>query len=115
MSWNVGVPVFAVGIFVGILLCHISTTQPVRGRYLTREPILSTELQRFKFHPTEINYDPLGPEFTEQPWWEQFQSRRTLYVAPYTGLANTLQAMGSAMTIADREKMNVKVVQAFCE
>eukprot|EP00210_Caulerpa_lentillifera_P001695 g1630.t1 len=60
--------------------------------------------------PAARDYEPLGIEFTDDPWWEQRDSNRTVYVAPYTGLSNTLQALASAFTISYRENINFKFV-----
>ena len=113
MSWRVAIPVFTVGIFVGITFRYLSS-QPGTETYLRKEPlrlekpIRLEEIRNAEFHPSSIEYLELGPEFTEDSWWEQLDSERTLFVAPYTGLANTLQTIGSAFTIAYREKINIK-------
>eukprot|EP00210_Caulerpa_lentillifera_P006903 g6600.t1 len=56
------------------------------------------------------NYLRRRIEDTKEPWWENRNSSRTLYVEVYTGLANILQTMASAYTVAYRENINIKIV-----
>ena len=113
--WSVACPVFAIGFFTGVFLSHLTSsplaffeTKPVAVNII--EPSTAFEVPSYPYHPPEVRYTPLGPEFTEERWWEDVGGDRTLYVAPYTGLANTLQAMGSALTIAHRHKINIQVL-----
>lgn len=53
---------------------------------------------------------PLDKKLSSSDLLGPWDYNRTLYLSPYTGLANTLQAAASAFTIGRREGFNVKIV-----
>eukprot|EP00210_Caulerpa_lentillifera_P006891 g6588.t1 len=52
-------------------------------------------------------------EDTKEPWWDKRNAKKTLYVEMLTGMANILQSMASAFTVAYRENINIKVQTQF--
>lgn len=52
----------------------------------------------------------LGLPAGTKPWWQSFDTNRTLYIQPSCGLGNHLETIASALTISHREKVNIKVV-----
>lgn len=82
---------------------------PIGGFVNRMENTSFLQKPSWNFPPLRLDYEVLGPEFTDEPWWEQFESDRTLYVTIYTGLCNAIQSIGSALRIAHRDRFNVKV------
>eukprot|EP00210_Caulerpa_lentillifera_P001688 g1623.t1 len=70
----------------------------------------STTPAAWQAGPVIRDYEPLGVEFTDEPWWEQRDSNRTLYVATECGTGNVLEIMASALTVSYRENINIKFV-----
>lgn len=101
------VVVFVTSVAIGLVISRLLS--PIHWRRAVSQLCsLLEEAAEDAYYP-EFGYEVLGPEFTYDPWWERFDSKRTLYVAPYAQLGNTLQSIASAMTIAYRERINVKV------
>eukprot|EP00210_Caulerpa_lentillifera_P001687 g1622.t1 len=70
----------------------------------------SYEPAAWKAPPAVRDYEPLGVEFTDEPWWEQRDSNRTLYVATHCGAGNVLEVLASALTMSYKENINFKFV-----
>eukprot|EP00210_Caulerpa_lentillifera_P001692 g1627.t1 len=70
----------------------------------------SNKLASWQAAPVIRDYEPLGVEFTDEPWWEQRDSNRTIYVATQCGTGNLLEVLASSLTMSYKENINFKFV-----
>lgn len=110
---------FAVGLFCGIFFRHLTLFSAESSSYILK--LLAVEasspetpdLASWQAPSATRDYEPLGVEDTDEPWWENFETNRTLYLSVLYGLGNTIPSIASALTVAYREKINVKVTDSF--
>lgn len=88
---------------------HYHPTLPLPPTSANHETDETLKLAVWRAPPAIQEYQRLGIEDTNESWWENRNSTKTVYIATFTGLANVLQTMASAYTVAYRENINMKV------